>query len=256
MALASKQGYRAVVMHYRGCGKVPSRYMRGYHAGDTADAYWLMSVLARRFPHAPKVGVGFGTGGNVLLKLVAEQGGDGLDLCGAISVSAPLDLASRSDAMNLGHTRNRQRQLVKRLRQRVEERQADNRFPLDITQQQLHRLDTLWAWDNEITAPLYGFTSASDYYRRASAGPMLDRLELPTLIIHAQDDPYVPADIFMRLPLPSANVRIEMARHGGHLGFIEQHRGFPRSWLIQRLSQQIEKWVRVPTFKDARATQY
>lgn len=252
LSMAAKRGWRGVLMHFRGCGKVPSRHPRGHHAGDTADAYWLMSMLGKRYPHAPKVAVGLSVGGNVLLKLVAEQGGDGLDLSGAIAVSAPLDLASRSDALNIGHARGHQRRLLKRMRRKIEAKQALDRFPLGITQQQLERLDTLWAFDNEITAPLYGFSSATDFYRRASAGPLLDRIELPTLILHAEDDPFVPADIFMRLPLPSANVRIELAKHGGHLGFIEQHKGLPRSWMVRRIAAQLDAWSSLPELKMAR----
>lgn len=243
---AARKGWRAVVMHFRGCGKIQNRSSRGYHAGDTADAYWLMSVLARRFPQAPKVAVGFSVGGNVLLKLAAEQGGDGLDIAGAISVSAPLDLASHSDALNLGQARRHQQRILQRMRRRIERKREEKMLPLEISAKQLQRLDTLWAFDNEITAPLYGFSSATDYYRRASAGALLDRLELPTLILHAQDDPYVPGDIFMRLPLPSANVRIELARHGGHLGFVEQHKGLPHSWMIDRIMAQVERWVEMP----------
>lgn len=249
LSLAMKHQWRAVVMHFRGCGNVPNRHPRGYHAGDTADLYWLFSVLRQRYPQAPKVAVGLSVGGNVLLKLVIEQGGDGLDLAGAIAVSAPLDLASRSDALNLGHARRHQHHLLKCMRRKIESKQALEGFPVDFSHKQLEKLDTLWAFDNEVTAPLFGFSSATDYYRRASAGPMLDRIELPTLILHAQDDPFAPADMFMRMPLPSANVRIELAQNGGHLGFIEQSKGIPRSWMIQRVIQQIEDWFKLPEIK-------
>ncbi|MFD2437407.1 alpha/beta fold hydrolase family protein [Modicisalibacter luteus] len=77
------------MMHFRGCGQAPNRLPRAYHSGDTADAYWFIGQLARRYPRAIKVAAGVSLGGNMLLKLVAEQGGDGLDLAGAIAISAP-----------------------------------------------------------------------------------------------------------------------------------------------------------------------
>lgn len=249
MAAAIRNQWRAVVVHYRGCGNLENHHSRDYHAGDTADLYWVVSKLARRYPDAPKTGIGFGLGGNVLVKLVAEQGGDGLPLSGVISASAPLDLANRSDCVNTGSARRYQRRLLKRKYRKILAKQEIDRFPMDITRHQLERLDTLWAFDNEVTAPLYGFSSASDYYRRSSAGQMLDRIELPTLILHAQDDPYLSGDCFMRMPLPSANVRIEMSPQGGHLGFIQQEKGLLHSWMIKRMTNQIQNWSQAPGLK-------
>ena len=77
LRVASALGWRAVLMHFRGCGQAPNRLPRAYHSGDTADAYWVIGQLAHRYPRAIKVAAGVSLGGNMLLKLVAEQGGDG-----------------------------------------------------------------------------------------------------------------------------------------------------------------------------------
>ncbi|WP_106478530.1 hydrolase [Phytohalomonas tamaricis] len=242
LTMAAKKGWRAVLMHFRGCGQAANRLHRAYHSGDTADAYWFLGQLAVRYPYALKVAAGVSLGANMLLKLVAEQGGDGLDLAGAIAISAPLDLAASADALNIGFASVYQRHLLHALRRKLHTKLAQEGFPLKLTAKQVAQLDTFWAYDNEVTAPLHGFTSASDYYQRASAGRMIDRIELPTLILHAQDDPFAPRDLFQRLPSPSACVRVELTRHGGHVGFIERKGGILCSWLSRRISAQLDAW--------------
>lgn len=242
---AARMGWRAVLMHFRGCGQTPNRLPRAYHSGDTADAYWIIGRLAQRYPDALMVATGVSLGANMLLKLVAEQGGDGLPLEGAIAINAPLDLAASADTLNQGFSRLYQRYLLHQLKRKVLTRLRTTPLPLTINAQQIRQLDSFWAYDNEITAPLHGFHSASDYYRRASAsaGPLLGEIELPTLILHANDDPFMPPDLFARLPAPSPSVRVEIARHGGHVGYVERRGGRLGSWLTRRIEAQLQQWA-------------
>ncbi|WP_163648661.1 hydrolase [Modicisalibacter sp. 'Wilcox'] len=244
LATASRLGYRAVLMHFRGCGQAPNRLARAYHSGDTADAYWVIGQLARRYPQAIKIAAGVSLGGNMLVKLVAEQGGDGLDLAGAIAISAPLDLAASADALNRGFSRIYQRHLLGALKRKVMLKMAAGLLP-GMTAGRLRQLDTFWAYDNEVTAPLHGFSSASDYYRRASAGTLLGEVELPLLVLHAADDPFMPSDLFERLPAPSDAVRVEIARHGGHVGFLETRQHRLAGWLSRRVARQLTVWTGV-----------
>ncbi|MCK2044098.1 hydrolase [Chromohalobacter salexigens] len=243
MRAASEMGWRAVLMHFRGCGQAPNRLARAYHSGDTADAYWVIGQLALRYPRAIKVAAGVSLGGNMLVKLVAEQGGDGLDLAGAIAISAPLDLAASADALNRGFSRVYQRHLLHALKRKVTTKLAAGPLPITLSARQLEGLETFWAYDNAVTAPLHGFQSASDYYQRASAGRLLGDIELPTLLLHAADDPFMPADLFSRLPAPADAVRLEIARQGGHVGFVESRQGRLGSWLARRVAWQLECWA-------------
>ncbi|MBZ9556637.1 MULTISPECIES: hydrolase [unclassified Modicisalibacter] len=246
LATASRLGWRAVLMHFRGCGQGPNRLARAYHSGDTADAYWLIGQLARRYPRALKVAAGVSLGGNMLVKLVAEQGGDGLDLAGAIAIGAPLDLAASADALNRGFARVYQRHLLKSLKRKIADKLESHRsLPIDLSAHQLAQLDTFWAYDNAVTAPLHGFSSASDYYRRASAGRLLRDIELPMLVLHAADDPFMPAELFERLPAPGDAVRLEIAPRGGHVGFVESRHGRLGSWLARRVARQLGDWMTV-----------
>ncbi|MBU3008178.1 hydrolase [Cobetia amphilecti] len=243
---AARMGWRPVMMHFRGCGQSPNRLPRAYHSGDTADAYWVLGELGQRYPHAIKVACGVSLGANMLLKLVAEQGGDGLDLAGAIAISAPLDLAASADVLNQGFSRLYQRHLLKGLKAKVAAKLANGPLPISIGAHQLTQLNSFWAYDNEVTAPLHGFTSASDYYTRSSAGRLLSEIELPTLILQSLDDPFMPRDLFARFHQPSEAVRIELSERGGHVGFVEWRRGRLSSWLARRVSQQLDAWSGLP----------
>lgn len=243
LATASRLGWRAVLMHFRGCGSHPNRLPRAYHSGDTADAYWLISELSRRYPKALKVAAGVSLGGNMLLKLVAEQGGSGLDLAGAIIISAPLDLAASAERLHLGFSRLYERHLLDALKRKVAPRLARNELPLALDGESLYRINSLREYDDAVTAPLHGFRDAADYYRRASAGRLLSEVELPTLILHASDDPFMPADLFERLPAPADTVRLEISRHGGHAGFVEWHERSLYPWLARRLAHELGCWA-------------
>ncbi|PMR75638.1 hydrolase [Billgrantia endophytica] len=242
LAAAMGLGWRAVLMHFRGCGAYPNRLPRAYHSGDTADAYWLFGHLSHRFPQALKVAAGVSLGGNMLLKLVAEQGGDGLDLAGAIIVSAPLDLAASADTLHRGFSRLYESHLLRALKRKVRTKLEQGALPLPLDLNGLAELDSLRAYDDAVTAPLHGFDGAEDYYQRASAGPLLGAIELPTLILHADDDPFMPASLYENLPAPSDAVRLEIARHGGHVGFMEWRNGRLRPWLARRLARELESW--------------
>lgn len=241
LRMAADRGWRSLLMHFRGCGRAPNRRLRSYHAGDTADAYWLIGQLGRRYPNALKVAVGVSLGGNMLLKLAAEHGGDGLGLAGAIAISPPLDLAGSADALDRGFARLYQRHLLRSLKRKTARLIDEGRFP-HLSAEQLAGIERLRAFDHAVTAPLHGFRSAAHYYQRASAGPLLERIELPTLILHARDDPMMPGALFERFSAPSASVRMELARHGGHVGFIEQRSGLLRSWLARRVGEQLDNW--------------
>ncbi len=243
LATASRMGWRAVLMHFRGCGSRPNRLPRAYHSGDTADAYWLIAELSRRYPKALKVAAGVSLGGNMLLKLVAEQGGGGLDLSGAIVISAPLDLAASADTLHQGFSRIYERHLLNALKRKVAPRLARGELPLALDTRALSQIDSLRGYDDQVTAPLHGFDDAADYYRRASAGRLLGEVELPTLILHADDDPFMPASLFERLPQPADAVRLEITHHGGHVGFMEWHGHGLHPWLARRLARELECWA-------------
>ncbi|WP_275287632.1 hydrolase [Halomonas elongata] len=239
---AERRGWRAILMHFRGCGTRPNRCPRAYHSGDTADARWLLENLARRYPTAPRVALGVSLGANMLLKLVAEDAGNTLGLTGAIAVAPPVALAACADTLERGVARLYQRHLLEALKAKVSPRLARRELPLALTHDDLTHCTTLRAYDDAITAPLHGFRDAADYYHRAAAGPLLGDITLPTLILHADDDPFMPPGLYDDMTL-GAGIRLEIARHGGHVGYVEWLDGRPASWLARRVARQLDAWA-------------
>ncbi|MDR5858687.1 hydrolase [Halomonas eurihalina] len=238
---AERRGWRAVLMHFRGCGTRLNRLPRAYHSGDTADARWCLESLAQRYPAAPRVALGVSLGANMLLKLVAEDTDNALGLTGAIAVAPPVDLAACADTLQRGVARVYQRHLLGALKAKVAPRLARQELPLTLSRDELARFTTLRAYDDAITAPLHGFKDAADYYHRAAAGPLLETIALPTLILHADDDPFMPQGLYNGLTL-GPGIRLETARHGGHVGYVEWQNGRPASWLARRVGRQLDAW--------------
>lgn len=171
-----------------------------------------------------------------------NRGGDGLDLAGAIVISAPLDLAASADRLHQGFSRIYERHLLSALKRKVKYKLDRDALPLPLDARGLANLDSLRAYDDVVTAPLHGFDGAEDYYQRASAGPLLGDVELPTLILHADDDPFMPASLYDRLPDPSPAVHLEIARFGGHVGFMEWRNRRLEPWLARRISRELKSW--------------
>ncbi|SEM22211.1 hydrolase [Halomonas caseinilytica] len=252
---AERRGWRAVLMHFRGCGKWPNRLPRAYHSGDTADARRLLERLARHYPSAPRVALGVSLGANMLLKLVAEDADNALGLTGAIAVAPPVNLAACADTLERGTARLYQRHLLGALKAKVAPRLVRRELPLALSHGDLGRCTTLRAYDDAITAPLHGFNDAADYYQRAAAAPLLGDIHLPTLILHAEDDPFMPPGLYDGLTL-GPGIRLEIARHGGHVGYVEWRNGHPTSWLARRVERQLDEWseratVSLPAFSQS-----
>ena len=226
-------GWHGVVVHFRGCSGEPNRRPRAYHSGDSAEIDWILRRLAVR--HYPALfAAGVSLGGNALLKWLAEQGPQAAAVvAAAAAVSAPVNLAAANVALssgfNLVYARHFLRTLIPAARAK------DRRFPglVDIRRAALAR--TLRDFDDAVTAPLHGFDGADDYYARSSAGPRLASIRTPTLLLHAANDPFLPASFLPRQEQLPAAVTLELHRHGGHVGFV--HGPLPGSidWLPQRL---------------------
>lgn len=232
-----RRGWPAVIMHFRGCGGEPNRLVRCYHSGETGDLAWFTGELARRFPSRPLFAAGVSLGGNVLLKWLGERG-DGAPLAGAAAISVPFDLGRCADRMELGFSKIYRRYLVRQMRLKIRAKfGAWDESPVDL--EKLPGWRTFRDFDENVTAPLHGFAGAQDYYHKASCAGWVPRIRIPTLIVQARDDPFVPGTT---LPSPSASVRVEASPHGGHAGFVAGAvPGRPRYWLDERVPAFFEE---------------
>lgn len=226
-----ERGVRPVAMNFRGCSGEPNRALRWYHSGDTGDAAWLIDVIRDRHPQRAVGAVGFSLGGNVLLKMMGERddGGVGI-LDAAVAISVPYDLAAGSrlmerTAMGRAYTAYFIRSLRKKVRTKAE------RLSEVLDVEAVLRARTIWDFDERATAPLNGFSDATDYYTRSSSAPVLSRIKVPTLLLHAANDPFLPPE---SIPVDDARenpmLTLVLRPSGGHVGFLEGTPWAPRFW--------------------------
>ncbi|MGH8273729.1 MAG: YheT family hydrolase [Gammaproteobacteria bacterium] len=224
-------GYRAGLLNYRGLSGAPNRLVTAYHAGFTDDLNLIATRLAEHF--APGFVIGYSMGGNLLLKWLGEAG-TAAPVAAAAAVSTPFRLAPAADGLCEGKARYYGRYLtgyMRRFARRKFARLAPP-FPLPV----FAELKNLRDFDERITAPLHGFAGAEDYYERASCFPWLAQITVPTLIVNALDDPLIPRSCLPAAGDLSPSITLELAEHGGHVGFLGRNRyGFPRFVIADRL---------------------
>lgn len=234
MQKVSRRRWRGVVVHFRGCSGEPNRLPRAYHSGDAAELDWVLRRLAALDPHgqAPLFAVGISLGGNALLKWLAETGAAaGTVLRAAAAVSVPFDLATANAELSRWPKRLYARHFLRTLIPKTVAKAQH--FPGLVDLARVRRARTLRDFDEVVTAPLHGFRDADDYYARASSGPGLSAIATPTLLVHAADDPFLPAHALPRR-FPAAVTPL-ITHHGGHVGFVQGAPPGRSDWLPQRL---------------------
>jgi uncharacterized protein len=228
-ARALATGWRCVVPHFRGCSGELNRLARAYHSGDSAEIGWILERLgARHVPGGVLYAVGISLGGNALLKLLGERG-DSMPLEKAAAISAPLDLAAAGRTLDRGFSREvYTRTFLRTLKRKTFEKIRRQRIPVDA--RRLHKARTFWEFDDTVTAPLHGFLGADDYWARSSSAPWLAKIRVPTLVLNARNDPFMPAAVLDAIGEVPENVVLEFPRSGGHAGFPGRGR-----WLARRV---------------------
>jgi hypothetical protein len=233
---ALERGFAAHRFNMRGCGGTDALSVTGYHAGQTGDLLEVLRELHKS--GAPLFVVGFSLGGNVALKLAGELAECGPELlAGVCAVSPPIDLAASVQAIERRANFIYQNRFLTRLKDRI--RRRHQQAPEIYTLEHLPEIHSISEFDDHYTAHLFGFGTAANYFRTQSSNQFLEHIRVPTLVIHAQDDPMVPASSFDH-PAFAANPRLELltVQHGGHLGFLA--RGKPRFWLDSVILDWIE----------------
>ncbi|MCB1875442.1 MAG: hydrolase [Chromatiales bacterium] len=238
------RGYRAVFLHFRGCSGEPNRLARSYHSGDTGDLQILADLVAKRYPGIPSALVGYSLGGNVTLKWLGEQG-RGAAVQAAVAVSVPLLLDRAATRLDQGLSRLYRRHLLGRMARAYEQKFRTRPQEAPIPLEQLTEIRSFWAFDDRITAPLHGFKGVDDYYGRSSSRQYLRGITVPTLILHARDDPFMTPDVIPSEAELSPAVTLELSEHGGHVGFVTGViPGRAGYWLERRILTYIDNCLR------------
>lgn len=210
---AKSHGMDAVIVHFRGCGGVENTAELDYNAGDTDEVAHIFDWLKQHYGYQKILASGVSLGGNLLARYMGEQG-DNADCECAVVISAPVDLTTSAKAMHRFvakrvYTPYLLKPLLAKAFGKIDDPELLNA---------LKNIQTIDQFDDLYTAPRHGYGTGENYYRSASALPVLKDISKPTLIITAKDDPFLgmiatSADV-------SPNVRLLYSEHGGHVGFV------------------------------------
>lgn len=219
---ARRRGWHADLLVFRSCGPEPNRARRFYHSGETGDLAFVVDRLVAERRQEALVLAGVSLGGNVLLKFLGERGDDvPAAVRAAAAVSVPYDLGRGSRHIGRGFARVYERHFLRTLRRKALAKLAH--YPDLYDPQRLAAVRTMLDFDDVVTAPVHGFASADDYYDRSSALRFLHGIRRPTLLLSAEDDPFLPAavlDEVRRVAAGNACLDVEFSPHGGHVGFV------------------------------------
>jgi len=243
-----EQGFRSVVLNFRGCSGQSNNLARCYHSGDTEDIDFLYQTIRQREPNTAIACIGFSLGGNVLLKWLGEQGNN-LSLFAAIAVSVPLVLSACATKLDAGFSRFYRGNLIRELKDymqfkvdhlhnigQVQEAEKINRLG------DLSKIQSFWQYDDQVVAKLHGFDSAEDYYHKSSSRNYLNSIATPTLLIHSKDDPFMTEYVIPEIKELSGKVSLEITQGGGHVGFVTGKSPFrPSYWLDQRIPEFLQQ---------------
>lgn len=229
-------GLRVLRLDLRGVGAGEKLARKTYHGGSSEDVRTVIEHLQRETPAAPLVVAGMSLGGNIALKLAGEAADRPLPgLCGVAALAPPIDLVGCAELMALKRNRLYERYYVGNLIKQV--RQHRRHYP-DMPAIPFRPGMTLREFDDLYTAPTWGFLNAMDYYRRASALPLLDRIPVPSFILVSRDDPFIVTRPFEQLG-SSAQREVHVVNHGGHMGFL----GWDGAGGIRWAERAIARWV-------------
>ncbi|HEX5831477.1 MAG TPA: alpha/beta fold hydrolase, partial [Gemmatimonadaceae bacterium] len=235
-ARAHRLGWSVALLVFRSCGSEPNRARRFYHSGETEDLGLVVDRLIAERPHDSLLLAGVSLGGNVLLKWLGERG-DAVppQVAAAAAVSVPFDLARGARHIGRGFGRVYERHFLRSLRRKAEEKLS--RYPDLCAREPVLAARTLWEFDDTLTAPVHGFAGAADYYARSSSLAFLDAVRVPTLLLSAEDDPFLPPavlDEVRRIAGGNRWLHPEFVRRGGHVGFVGGRVPWRPDWYAER----------------------
>jgi len=243
--VARRKGWQPRLLLFRTCDGRLNSARRTYHSGETTDLDFVIRRLTGEHPDRPIVLAGVSLGGNVLLKWLGEQGESvPSQVRAAIAISTPYDLAQSSRAINSGFARLYQWNFLRSLKRKAGEKLAQ--YPDFCSRERVESLDTMWAFDDQFTAPLHGFRDAGDYYERSSSIRFLTNIRRPTLLLSAFDDPFHTPKVLREVEtLGAANpfLKLEFHARGGHVGFVGGAPWRPAYYVESRVGSFLENYL-------------
>ena len=233
MAHAAQLGWQGVVVHFRGCSGTPNLKPRAYHSGDSAEIDWILRRVKREQPSRPLRVTGVSLGGNALLKWLGEQGDAARFVQAAAAICPPQDLQAGAEALSRGFNRLYSEYFLRSLRPKS--LAMLERWPGLLDGGRVRRARDFFDFDDAVTAPLHGFSSCYDYWTRSSCRQFLGGIRVPTLVINAHNDPFVPPHALAARSEVSRWVALDYPQTGGHVGFPSPGSAGRFNWIPSRV---------------------
>lgn len=235
---AARRGWSSTVLVFRGCGAEFNTAPRLYHSGETSDLAQVVALLTTRAPGDALFLAGVSLGGNVLLKWLGERGDRPPNqVRAAAAVSVPFDLEMGCKNLQRGFARIYDRHFLKSLREKA--RRKLKQHPALFDAARLEAARTIEDFDDAVTGPVHGFDGSHDYYSRSSSISFLGRVRVPTLLLSAEDDPFLPNSVLDRvreIAKSNRSLHLHFTPEGGHVGFVAGRVPFrPNYWAEERL---------------------
>ncbi len=217
-------GYNVLRPNVRNCGGTEHLSPTLYHSGLTWDLRCIVDELAP----APLYILGFSMGGNIALKLAGEWDDEPPPhVRGICGISVPIRLGLCARELGRLHNRVYEWRFMRMLRQTLRKKQE--LMPERYGAFSSGHIRSIYEFDEHVTAPAFGFRNADDYYEKCSCASFLPRVRVPSLLIHSDDDPFIPPDTYAD-PVFEQNPHVKLlrTRYGGHVAFLSRHH--PRFW--------------------------
>jgi len=237
---AFRQGYHAVRLNQRNCGGTEALTPTLYNSGMSGDYRAVLEELSNGDGFEQIFFAGYSMGGNLMTKMAGEFGDAAPRALRGVCVVCPaMDLGACADALQRRDNFFYQRHFVKGLMARYA-RKAEL-FPKRYPKDGFGKVRSVREFDDKITAPQFGYRDAQDYYEAVGAKKVVAQVRVPMLMITAQDDPFVPYQLFLRAdPARNPAIKFVAPQHGGHCGFISNRSGAERFWAEQRIVEFCE----------------
>jgi len=234
------RGWRTVILQLRGAGPEPNRLHRCYDQGDTEDLRHLWHLLRSREPTTFIATVGWSLGGNITLKALAEEAGNAPINVAAVA-SVPFHIRPCAERLSGGLSRIYQKRLLEDVKEALRRKHPKVPVSPTVDLAAAYAAHNFIEFDRAYTAPLAGYRTVDEYYERSSCAQFLKHIRRQTLVVHAEDDPFMTANIVPDAEALSPQVTLELAPCGGHVGFISAgERGRPYCWLEKRLADHFQ----------------
>lgn len=219
----NRAGWDGVGLNFRGCSGTPNRLPRGYHSGETGDIKFLVEKIMAEANYETINLVGFSLGGNVTMKFLGELGNQlPAPIKRAVGISVPLDLYGSCLEIQQFHNRIYLHSFLKNLKIKTRLKEDVLRSHIDL--EKVYQAKDFFQFDGAATAPLHGFGSAAEYYKKSSSLNYLPKIKIPVMLINALNDTFLSETSYpIELAKKSKNIHLVTPKYGGHVGFVTRH---------------------------------